>query len=127
MKQALKGALWSGLIWPGLGQIVLKRYKRGIALGLAVMVILTVITVRASRFALAVVDKMIQQGGPVDGDAIYNAAARATAGSGATSFNLLALLLIVCWIASIVDAYLIGRAMDSRNTEPAKPSSLGTG
>lgn len=32
MNNSLKGALLSGVVFPGLGQIILKHYKRGIAL-----------------------------------------------------------------------------------------------
>lgn len=122
MKKAVKGALWSGLIWPGLGQIALKRYKRGIALALGTTVILAAIVVKAARLALVVVDKMVQQGGPLDGAAVYNAAVQATAGNGAGSFNWLALLLVACWIVGIVDAYLIGKAMDRRLSASGPPS-----
>ena len=37
MKNSMKGALLSGLVFPGLGQIALKRYRRGFALMLTVM------------------------------------------------------------------------------------------
>jgi hypothetical protein len=112
MNNALKGAMWSGLIWPGLGQVVLKRYKRGIAIVLAVGVILTVIVVKAARFALAILDKIDLQGGPIDAGTIYNAAVQASAGTGGLSFNLLSLLMVVLWVVGIVDAYRIGRQLD---------------
>jgi hypothetical protein len=113
MNNALKGALWSALIWPGLGQVVLKRYKRGVAIALGVGVILTVIVVKAAQLALAILDKVDLQGGAIDIGAISDAAARVSADSGGSGFNLISILMLVLWIIGIVDAYRIGRKIDN--------------
>lgn len=125
MNNALKGALWSGLMWPGLGQVVLKRYKRGAAIILAVGVLLAAIVVRATQLAYATLEKMELQGGAVDMGAISKAAAQASAGAGSLSFNLLSWLILAFWIIGIVDAYIIGRKMDIEQARPAKPESGG--
>ena len=54
MNNALKGALLSGLVFPGLGQVNLKHYKRGIALMLIVSISLLVIVVKAVLQALTI-------------------------------------------------------------------------
>jgi hypothetical protein len=125
MSNALKGALWSGLIWPGLGQVVLKRYKRGFAIVLAVGVLLTVIMVKATQLTLAIVDKIEAQGGPIDLTTISNATAQVSAGTGGPGFNLLSLLMIALWIIAVIDAYRIGRQMDLERGRTAQPPNTG--
>ncbi len=46
MKNSLKGAFLSGLIFPGLGQIILKHYKRGTVIMLTVLVGMSVFIVK---------------------------------------------------------------------------------
>lgn len=124
MNNALKGALWSGVMWPGLGQVILKRYKRGAAIMLAVGVILTLIVAKAARLALAILEKIELQGGAIDMGTIADAA-RASTRSGSLTFNLLTLLLIACWIIGVADAYRIGRKMDLESHRPVLPPSGG--
>ena len=50
MKNSLKGALLSGLVFPGLGQVVLKHYKRGFALMLTVSVSYTHLTLPTTPY-----------------------------------------------------------------------------
>jgi hypothetical protein len=42
MKNSLKGALLSGLVFPGLGQVFFRHYLRGIALMLVICVSLSI-------------------------------------------------------------------------------------
>jgi len=125
MNNAIKGALWSGLIWPGLGQLVLKCYKRGIAIGLAVGVILTVIGVKAAQLTFAIVDKIETQGGPIDLSTISDTTAQVSAANGGPGFKLLSLLMIGLWIIAVIDAYRIGRQMDLERGRTAQPPSTG--
>ena len=109
MNNSIKGALLSGLVFPGLGQFVLKHYKRGIAFMLAILVGLSVIIVKASQQALAIVEKIQSEGGAIDMNTISKAATQASTTSESLTFNLVLLLIIVCWIIGIVDAYRLGR------------------
>jgi uncharacterized membrane protein len=112
VKQSLKGALISGLVFPGLGQVILKRHKRGIALMLAVLVCLLVIVVIAVRRAFTILEKIESQGGTLDMNTISNAAAQASTASGSFLVNLFLLAILSCWIIAIVDAYRIGKRKD---------------
>ena len=112
MNNSLKGALLSGLVFPGLGQVILKHYKRGIAFMLAVLAGLSVIVVKASQQALAIVEKIQSEGGAIDMNTISKAATQASTTSESFIFNLVLLLIIVCWIIGVVDAYRIGRKKD---------------
>ena len=112
MTNAFKGALLSGLILPGLGQIVLKRYIRGGVIILAVLVSTTVFVAKAAERALAILEKIALEGGVISTDAILNATKQASANSGNSTLNLLLILIGVCWVAGTVDAYIIGRKKD---------------
>jgi hypothetical protein len=112
MKNSLKGALLSGLIFPGLGQIALKRYRRGIVLMLVVMAALIVMIVTAVQQAYAVLERIEAVGGTPDSETIRQAAEQAAAASDSAAIPAMALLIVICWVVGIVDAYRIGRQKD---------------
>ena len=126
MNNSIKGALLSGLVFPGLGQVILKHYKRGIAFMLAVLAGLSVIVVKASQQALAIVEKIQSEGGAIDMNTISKAATQASTTSESFIFNLVLLLIIVCWIIGVVDAYRIGRKKDIEE-RLASQASIGNG
>ncbi len=112
MNYATKGALLSGAVFPGLGQVVLKHYVRGIALMLAVSASLIVLVKKALEQALAILEKIQWEGGSIDITTITNAATRASTNSDSHTFNLLLFLIVSCWVVGTVDAYRIGRKKD---------------
>jgi len=112
MNNAIKGMLLSGLVLPGLGQVVLKSYKRGIAIMLLVLIALITIVVSASRKALVILEKVATEGGAVDMESISNAASQATTTADHLLFNLSWLLILVCWLVGVVDAYTTGKKID---------------
>ena len=112
MKNSMKGALLSGLVFPGLGQIALKRYWRGFALILAVMAGLYIMIVTAVQQAYAILDSIEAEGGMSDSDTISQAAAQAAAASDSPMITAVSLLILVCWIVGIIDAWRIGKQKD---------------
>ena len=112
MNNSLKGALLSGLIYPGLGQVVLKHYKRGVALMLAFTVTLLAILIIAVQQASTILEKIDIEGGAIDIDTISNAASQASTTSESHLLKLLSWLLLFCWVIGVVDAYRIGRKKD---------------
>ncbi len=113
MKSSLKGACLSGLVFPGLGQIVLKNYRRGIALMLTVIVSLVIIIVKAVQQAFTIIEKIESEGGALDLVTILNIAQKVSTPSDSLTYNLLFLLIIFCWLFGIVDAYRIGKKKDN--------------
>lgn len=113
MKNAIKGALLSGLGFPGAGHLVLKHYKMGIALILVAGASLTLIVVKAVEQAFTTLDKV--QAGLVAPDisVLANAAILDTASDPV--INIATLFLVLCWIIGIVDAYVLGRRKDRDN------------
>ena len=112
MNNSLKGAFLSGLIFPGLGQVVLKHYKRGTVIILTVLVSLSIVVVKAVQHALAILEKIQSEGGAISMSTISDAATQASTTSGSLTFNLALLLVILCWIIGVVDAYRIGKKKD---------------
>ena len=108
----------SGLIFPGLGQVALKHYKRGAVIMLTVVVSMTAVTVKAAQLALAILEKIELEGGIISVNTILNAATQASTDSGSLTFNLLFLLITVCWIIGTVDAYRIGKKTDIEQRSP---------
>jgi hypothetical protein len=112
MKKSIKGALLSGVVFPGWGQVILKHYKRGIALMLIASVNMLLIIVKAVQQAFAILEKIESKGGAINMSTISKAATQASTISGSLIFNIALLLIILCWIIGVVDAYRIGKKKD---------------
>ena len=111
MKTALKAALLSGLVFPGLGHIYLKRYGRGIIIMICSLAGFGYIISTATIGALDMLQKMQTQGA-VDTDAISRLAVSAAA-STSLYYNAALVILACCWLFSVVDAYRIGKGRNS--------------
>ena len=114
MTNAVKGALLSALVLPGVGQIALKRYQRGVVLMLAVLVGLAVMVVDVARQAATMLESIESGGGAIDRDAITRAATQAAVPSDSLVINLLFFAITICWLYGVVDAYRIGKQQDLR-------------
>lgn len=120
MNNSLKGALLSGAVFPGLGQVVLKHYTRGIALMIMVFGCVLVIVVKAVQQASAILEKIMLTGEAINMNSILDAATKASTTSHSIIFSFVVLLLFFCWIFAIVDAYRIGKQKDieTQTTSP---------
>jgi hypothetical protein len=123
MNNSLKGAFLSGLIFPGLGQVILKHYKRGAVLMLTVLVSLSVIVMKAVQQAFAILEKIVSEGEAISMSTISNAATQAATTSRSLIFNLVLLLIIFCWIIGVVDAYRIGKKKDIEEGSTSQASN----
>ena len=123
MNNSLKGAFLSGLIFPGLGQVILKHYKRGAVLMLTVLVSLSVIVIKAVQQAFAILEKIQSEGEAISMSTISNAATQAATTSRSLIFNLVLLLIIFCWIIGVVDAYRIGKKKDIEEGSTSQASN----
>lgn len=113
----------SGLVFPGLGQLLLKHYKRGFALMFTVLICVVAAVVKASQQAVAIIEKIQSEGGAIDMNTISTAATQASTASANLIINLLLLLIMVCWIIGVVDAYIIGRKKDMAEGLAVQPHS----
>ena len=112
MNNSLKGAFLSGLVFPGLGQLALKHYKRGAVIIIAVLISLSIVVAEAVQHALVILGEIQLGGGAISISSISEAASRASATSGSLAFNLALSLVILLWIIGAVDAYRIGKKKD---------------
>jgi hypothetical protein len=112
MKYAIKGALFSGLLFPGVGQIVLKNARQGVILAVATLAAMVAFVVTATRIATSSIEYLTRQGQSVDMDTIVNAANAAVNASDNLILNVSLICMVLCWIAGVVDAYITGKKMD---------------
>lgn len=103
MRKSTRAALLSGLVFPGIGQLYLKRRWRGVVLaGLALLALGTVVTVAVER-ALAIVDRILSGEIPVDA-ATISALVTASDDADSLTVSVAGSLLVACWLLGILDA-----------------------
>ncbi len=112
MKRSSKAALLSGLIFPGIGHIVLKQYLRGSVLMLFALVALSVIVTRIYQRALTIVDRINSGDIPVDTGAIAEMVSNSTSGADSFIENIAVIVLGACWLIGIIDSYRLGVAQE---------------
>ena len=110
--KAIKGALLSAVVFPGVGQIALKRHRRGIVFMLANLAGLVMTVAAATREAGRILGAIEAEGGVIDQDAMSRAIGQAMSWSGNPAFNLLLVAMGLSWIYAAVDAYRIGKQQD---------------
>ncbi len=120
MRKSLKGALLSGLVFPGYGQFVMKRYKRGIALMIISFASLVVIGVKVQQQIFVILENIEYGDGAIDISGILNSVNLAGATSGYVIYRFASLLLLFCWIIGIIDAYRIGRRKDREEQQKSQ-------
>jgi len=118
LKNTIQGALLSGLVFPGLGQAVLKHYRRAAILMLAFSALFVAPLAKVLQRAVAVLDSLQWEGGFIDVGTIAGAAARAADPSADRTLRLLLVLLAACWALGVVDAALLGRRKDREACPP---------
>ena len=109
MKKSLKGALLSGLVFPGVGQLWLRCYWRGAALIVVFSAATAIVVKNAVQQAYAILEKLEAESGAIDIAAIVNSVGRASEHGMIKSASA---LLGICWVIGVVDAYLVGRKKD---------------
>ena len=109
MSRATTAVVLSALVLPGAGQIYLKHYWRGLALAGISLVCLWFIIVNAMHQA-SVIMAQIESGGSVpDAMQIASMAEQASTASSGMTVTVAMLVLVVCWVASIVDVYRLAK------------------
>lgn len=120
MRYAVKGALLSALVWPGLGHVALRRFGRGAGLMIATLAAVAVVAVQAVQYALALLANLETAAGAPGAYALSRAALENMAVSDRTLFHASLAVLILCWIFGVVDAWRVGAHLD-RETLPSGP------
>jgi hypothetical protein len=111
MKKSIKAALLSGLVFPGLGYFAVKRPLRGgVVLALSAVSLVYLVN-KAVQQASLLMDKMTSGELPAD---LQSLAASASTGADTTLSTLASIVLLACWLFSMVDGYRIGRSEDQQ-------------
>ena len=114
MKKSLKAALYSGLVMPGAGQIILKHYKKGVGLLLTSLLCVTYLIIDAIEQSMTLVDKIIS--GDIEmTESSLESAIHNVSSDGATTYTIITTTIMVCWIVGIIDAYLCGKKVDEED------------
>ncbi len=108
MTRSIKAALLSGLIFPGVGHMILKQYLRGSILILSALIGVSVIVTKAINQALTIVDKINTGEIPVEAGAITELVSKSSNGAEGSILNIAALIVGACWLIGIIDSYRLG-------------------
>jgi len=103
MTKNTKALLLSALVFPGIGQFYLKRYKSacifiGVALASTIYIFVDIMTI-----ALAVADKIVTGEISADYSTMRKAIFEAQESSGTQIITILIYVLVATWIISIID------------------------
>lgn len=112
MRKSTRVALLSGLVFPGVGHMVLKKRWRGSILMLFSVVALSVIVKVAIERAMNVVDSMASGEIPVDTGAITELAASSLSSSDNSLVSYALIVLGACWLFGIIDSYRLCNAQE---------------
>ena len=115
MTKSTKAALLSGLIFPGIGHIVLKRYLRGSLVMLPALIAMSAITKIAFQRAQAIVDRVVSGEIPLDTGSISELVANSPNDSDSLISSISMFVFLVCWLIGIIDSYRIGNRLEEGN------------
>jgi len=124
MNPAIKAALFSALLFPGWGQIYLKKYKRGIMIILPVAAGMLSITWAIVQVAITVLKAAPFKKGTVDLSAVVNLTISSIKALDFFYFLFIFLLIFFFWVFSIIDAYLLGKKASIKVTTGADQQSV---
>ena len=116
MKASTRGMLLSGLVYPGLGQLILGRMASGIILVLLATVTFVVLIYRIVERVYRLMDQIL----PLLADnALDMATLKALLtrdGAGGWGVEKICLIGFVgCWLIAIGHAYFVGKNIDSQS------------
>jgi hypothetical protein len=117
MSNTLKGILFSALIFPGAGQIILARYRRG-AMFFGVAFTSGVLSLAAVvRQAVVMLQEVVDHGGVVNFSKVMSILTEASTYTSSILMTGSFLILFCCWVFSVVDAWRIGKELDQKSAD----------
>ena len=112
MTRSTKAALLSGLVFPGIGHMVLKKYLRGSALIISALIASSIIVTVVIQRALTIVDRINSGDIAVETGAIAEMVSNSTNGADSLIENISVIVLGACWLIGIIDSYRLGIAQE---------------
>jgi len=114
MKKSIKAALLSGLVFPGTGQVYLGQRRRGWAVIVSVILIFAYVVIHITVHAYREIAAAAAKGVAIDITAIQKSVAASS--DFATIAGLV--LLVLLWVAAILDAYIAGERLEDTGVRP---------
>jgi hypothetical protein len=106
MSKDIKAALLSALVCPGVGQIALKRYKRGWLLIILVVIALVILLWMVTQAANSIINEGLRDGF-VDVNKLLDLSERYSRGGVDNTYYYVSFFVIIaCWIYGIIDPFL---------------------
>ena len=112
MRKSTKAALLSGLVFPGVGHLVLKRYVQGAILIVVSLVAMWLLVTGTVNRAMDVVDRIESGDVAMDSASIQAAVSDAGNAAGFTAEDASAYVLLIAWLVGIADCIRLGRGTD---------------
>ncbi len=117
MSNVLKGVLFSALIFPGAGQIILSRYLRGAVLfGIAFLSGILCVTA-VVRQAVIMLQGVVDGGEAATIPRVMSIVLEASTTASTIFLKISFLIMFSCWLFSVVDAWRIGKELDQKSVE----------
>ena len=113
MTRSTKAALLSGLVFPGVGHLFLKQYRRASFLLLVALVAISVNVNVAFQRAQTIVDRVVSGETPLETGAISELVASSSNGSDSLLSSIPVIAFLACWLIGIIDSYRVGVAMEN--------------
>lgn len=120
MKHSLKAALWSALVFPGVGHLVLKRYFSGICFALVSVIALSVIIVKVVDLSNAIVERLNNDMIDLETSGLIGIISQSMVAADTSLMNYAFLVLLLTWLLAILDAYRVGDILDKRSNSEFK-------
>ena len=118
MRNSVKAALFSALLFPGLGHFILRKHVRGALLAGISIVCLCVLVFTAFEIAQQISNEILSGEMPLDPVQISDEVTRRSADGGFWRSDLPTYLFIACWLVGIVDSWRVGRLRDKSLPAP---------
>jgi len=112
MNRSIKAALISGLVFPGLGHVYLKKYVTGAILLFVAGASAYSVSATAINTAISVAKEIEAGEVSINEDAIGRLIEQKSQGT-ATITNLSLVVLTISWVVGIVDSYRVGRSKET--------------
>ena len=104
MNKALKAALFSALVFPGAGHIVVKKHFTGALFISSTLSALAILIYHATKIANQISDKILYGQIPLDAALISNLISEKLQ-QGHWSIDAASIFILIIWLLSTFDAY----------------------
>ena len=122
MSKSLKAALLSALVFPGIGHFSLKKPLQGSLLSGIAIVCLYFLLAAVVDIAQGLSVKIQSGEIPFDVTTINELVHQQLAGNDGQLVNIPSLLLMICWVVGVIDAFRIGWSQDKTAAQIARRS-----